>query len=81
MPEESIEMSVASLLASDPTQQPPDLSRVIWQISTNFDLIPSKVDLAALERSLAHVDGRERRLRHILSTVRHKFDFVIVDTS
>ncbi len=80
VPEESIEMSVASILAADPTEQPPDLSRVIWQISTNFDLIPSKVDLAALERSLAHVDGRERRLRHILSAVRHKFDFVIIDT-
>lgn len=80
VPEESIEVSVASLLSTDPTLETPDLSRVIWQISTNFDLIPSKVDLAGLERSLAHIQNRERRLRHILATVRHKYDFVILDT-
>ncbi|MBX3394821.1 MAG: AAA family ATPase [Phycisphaerae bacterium] len=80
VPEESIEISVASILSADPEIEKPDLSRVIWQISTNFDLIPSRVDLAALERGLAHVQNRERRLRVALSTVQHKYDFAILDT-
>ncbi|HWL92508.1 MAG TPA: AAA family ATPase [Phycisphaerae bacterium] len=81
VPEEQIEVSVASILSTDFTNGAPiDLSRVIWQISTNFDLIPSKVDLAALERGLAHVEHRERRLKHVLQSVRHKYDFVIIDT-
>lgn len=80
VPEESIEISVASILSVDPEIEKPDLSRVIWQISTNFDLIPSRVDLAALERGLAHIQNRERRLRAALATVQHKYDFAILDT-
>ncbi|MBK8269220.1 MAG: AAA family ATPase [Planctomycetes bacterium] len=80
VPEEQIEVSVASILSTDSSGQQPDLSRVIWQISTNFDLMPSKIDLANLEQALAGVEGREKRLRHSLSTIQNKYDFVIVDT-
>lgn len=80
VPEEQIEVSVASILSADTSAQQPDLSRVIWQISTNFDLMPSKIDLANLEQVLAGVEGREKRLRHSLSTIQNKYDFVIVDT-
>lgn len=80
VPEEQIEVSVASILAHDPGENHVDLSRVIWQISTNFDLIPSKIDLSALERSLANVDGRERRLQQALRSIHGRYDFVIIDT-
>ncbi|MFQ5430424.1 MAG: ParA family protein, partial [Phycisphaerae bacterium] len=80
VPEEQIETSIASVLAQGLDQGPPDLSRVIWQISSNFDLIPSKTDLAGLEQDLAGVEGRERRLARSLDTLRDKYDFVIIDT-
>jgi len=80
VPEEQIEASIATVLEADPAGEVPDLARVIWQISSNFDLIPSKVDLSRLERALASVEGREQRLRRALDRVQDKYDFVIIDT-
>lgn len=80
VPEEQIEASIATILEADPSGEVPDLGRVIWQISSNFDLIPSKVDLSKLERALANVDGRERRLRQALERIQDRYDFVIIDT-
>jgi len=80
VPEEQIEISVTNVLAEPCGETPPDLSRVTWQISSNFDLIPSKTDLARLERELAAVQDREVRLHAALESVREKYDYVIVDT-
>src|ERR1043166_9613036 len=64
VPEEQIEVSISdALLAGDGGF---DLSRITWQISTNFDLIPSKTNLAQLEDRLSGVEGREKRFRHLL---------------
>lgn len=78
VPEEQIEVSVTDLLRIPPDQA--DLSRFTWQISSNFDLIPSKTDLSRLERESANDGQREQRLKASLETVRDKYDFVILDT-
>lgn len=78
VPEEQIEVSMTDLLRTN--AEDADLSRVTWQISSNFDLIPSKTDLSKLERELAGDDQREHRLINALNTVRDKYDFVILDT-
>lgn len=78
VPEEQIETSVSQLLRTTPEQA--DLSRFTWQISSNFDLIPSKTDLSRLERESARDEHRERRLKASLETVRDKYDFIILDT-
>jgi chromosome partitioning protein len=80
VPEEQIEASVATVLDADLAVESPDLGRVIWQISSNFDLIPSKMDLSKLERRLANVEGREQRLREALDRIRDRYDFIIIDT-
>ena len=80
VPEEQIEMQIADVLMAEPNGQKSDISRVIWQISSNFDLIPSKVDLCKLEQKLAGVDGREQRFRKALSEVEDRYDFAIIDT-
>ncbi len=82
VPEEQIERSIADVLLQEgPTpEEAVDLGRVTWQISSNFDLIPSKLDLSRVDKKLVGVPGREQRLRFALDTVQHKYDFVIVDT-
>lgn len=80
VPEEQIETNIADVLAQDPDEALPDMSRVTWQISSNFDLIPSRVDLASLEQRLAGVEGRERRLREALLTIEDPYDFILIDT-
>jgi chromosome partitioning protein len=80
VPEEQIEVSIADLLMVDSSEEPPDLSRVTWQISSNYDLVPSRLDLSDLEQRLAGVAGRERRLRAVLETGSEKYDFILIDT-
>ncbi|HUN81609.1 MAG TPA: AAA family ATPase [Phycisphaerae bacterium] len=78
VPEEQIEISIFDALLSQDGQF--DLSRVTWQISTNFDLIPAKTNLAQLEERTVGIEGREKRFRHLLEPLRDKYDIVLVDT-
>ncbi len=80
VPEEQIEISIADILLEDPAAGPPDLSRVTWQIASNYDLVPSRFDLSTLEQRLAGVPDRETRLRNTLDAVADKYDFVLIDT-
>ena len=80
VPEEQIEISVCDVLLADPADGPPDLSRVIWQISSNYDLMPSRLDLCTLEQRLSGAPARETRLRSALETVQDKYDIVLIDT-
>lgn len=80
VPEEQVEVSVADVLLAQQAHEPVDLGRVTWQISSHFDLIPAKIDLAKLEQKLAGVPGREQRLACMLDQVRDKYDFALIDT-
>src|SRR5262245_49109415 len=80
VPEEQIETSVTDALMVGDDEPAPDIGRITWQISNNFDLIPSKLDLATLEQRLAGVPNREHRMRRILDTARDKYDFVLIDS-
>lgn len=80
VPEEQIETSVADALLIADDQPPMDLSRITWQISSNFDLVPSKTDLSTLEQRLAGVPNRELRLRRLLEPAADKYDFVLIDS-
>ena len=53
VPEEQIEVNIADVLVADSANGAPDMSRVTWQISSHFDLIPAKTDLCRLEQKLA----------------------------
>ncbi len=79
VPEDQIELSIADALARSTGPEPIDLSRVIWQITANFDLAPSKTDLADFEMQ-SHTDPAcEGRLATVLEGVADKYDFAIVD--
>lgn len=80
VPEEQVEVSIADVILSDGSPEPVDLGRVTWQISSHFDLIPSKTDLSKLEQKLAGLEGREKRLARILESARDRYDFVLIDT-
>jgi len=80
VPEEQIEVSIAEVLQTQGSDQPVDLSRATWQISSNYDLVPAKTNLAQLEQKLAGVPNREGRLALALEMVRDKYDFVLIDS-
>lgn len=44
-----------------------------------FDVVPSNSDLTAAEVALMDTEHRERKLRDALATVRHNYDFILID--
>ncbi len=79
VPEHQIELSVADALKADPAAEPFDLKRIIWQISAQFDLAPSRTDLAEFEDDQPNSEEAEKRLAALLETVSESYDFAILD--
>jgi chromosome partitioning protein len=78
VPEAQIERSMADILRAglDGTLS---FSDIVWQIARNLDLAPSTMALAGIEAELAMQPDKDRRLMHVLSTVRDQYDFCIID--
>jgi chromosome partitioning protein len=47
----------------------------------NLDLIPSHIDLVGAEIEMINYPNREGVLKNILESVRHNYDFIIIDCS
>jgi len=77
VPEDQIELSIAQVLESEGGAT--ELSRITWQIAANFDLAPSRTDLAAYEYKMSGVAGADLRLRKVLLSVADKYDFAVID--
>lgn len=80
VPEDQVELSVYDCLCGS-DEKPIELSRVVWQISKNFDLAPSTVDLAAFEQQMSGQPERELRLKNLLAKVADNYDYCIIDCS
>jgi len=79
IPEEQIEKSIYDVLISAFSSQKTELKQVVWQISQNFDLAPSGIELAALEQQLSGQDRREERLNEALELYAQDYQYVLVD--
>lgn len=79
VPQEQIDLSVLDCLLSQQKGEPIEMSRVVWQITPNLDLAPSRVDLARMELTSAAETGTEKLLAGVLDNVSGSYDYVIVD--
>lgn len=77
VPEEQIQHTIADLMLR---RSGLSLESVTWQISGNFDLAPSKLDLSQLEQRLGDAEERDNRLRDALRAGSDKYDLVLIDT-
>src|SRR3712207_355892 len=79
-PEEPIERTVF-----DAPLEPQDggratqISEIVWQIASDFDLAPSNLKLAAFEQLFAGRAGREDRLHRALTAVSESYQWAIID--
>lgn len=55
------------------------LSTIYHTTVKNMDIIPASVDLAGAEIELVRIDGREKRLKKALESVRPNYDYIFVD--
>jgi len=79
VPEDQVEISVFDVLASGRNGDRIDITRSIWQITANFDLVPATTCLAQLESMMANKPEGGDLLADALSEVSDKYDFAIVD--
>jgi chromosome partitioning protein len=55
------------------------LDEIAIPISENFDLVPSKASLSAIEQELSGVPERERKLLNAIESIGRPYDFVVID--
>jgi len=47
----------------------------------NLDLVPSHIDLVGAEVEMVNLENREEKMRAVISEVRERYDFIIIDCS
>lgn len=72
---ESVEIGTYQLL--EHTKNPEEA--IIETDSPNVELIPSHIDLVAIELELVDQEARESMLKKAISPLKNKFDFIIID--
>jgi chromosome partitioning protein len=70
--------SVYDLLCP-PIEKTVSVQQVCQSISDRLNLIPSEIILSVAEQKLAGKEGREYRLRSVLSGLEDDYDFVVID--
>jgi chromosome partitioning protein len=79
VPEEQIERTVYDALIEPSDGKPAEISQIVWQIASDFDLAPSNLKLAAFEQIFARRPGREDRLTRALEPVGANYQWCIID--
>jgi chromosome partitioning protein len=72
----SLEYTIYDVLLEDDF----DIKKAILPTKTkNLDIIPADVDLAGAEVELVSIEGRERRLKKAIDSIRDSYDFIFID--
>jgi len=79
VPEDQIEKNIYDVLIADHSKSNVEMKHIVWQISQNFDLAPSGIELAALESQMAGEEGRENCLKKVLARFAGEYEYVVVD--
>lgn len=52
---------------------------IIYQLSENLDLVPSDMNLAAVEAEFVDLDNKNMVLKNLLRAVKDSYDYVLID--
>ena len=76
---DALNMTLADKLRDILTERPSDPTDGILHHNEGVDVLPSNLDLSALEMSLVTAMSRESTLRSYLSQIKDNYDFVLID--
>jgi chromosome partitioning protein len=79
VPEEQVERTVYDCLIEPCDGKPAEISQIVWQIASDFDLAPSNIRLAAFEQVFSHRNNRDERLRLALDRVKQSYQWCVID--
>jgi chromosome partitioning protein len=71
--------TIATLIGSYINDIPLDINDVILHHEENIDLIPSNLDLSAMEIPLLNAMNREVVIKNCLKGIKDKYDYILID--
>lgn len=83
IPEQRIDLDVGDAMLAPP-DHPVEVRRLIWRVSRNLDLIPSRTRVAGLEAArggLADQPENDQRLSRVLDRLADRYDVCCIDCS
>jgi len=75
----NLDQNLYHVLTTKDDIPPKALEDIIISINKNFYLAPSGVILGAFEQEFTGKDGREDRLKEVISALKRPYDYVIID--
>ncbi|QUN13845.1 ParA family protein [Clostridium sp. C1] len=76
---EKLNITLPDLMEQSMNDEPIKIKEAILHHKENVDVIPSSLDLSALEMSLVNAMSREYTMRNCLSEVKKDYDYIILD--
>lgn len=83
IPEQRIDLDIGDAMLA-PAELPVETRRLIWRVSRNLDLIPSRTRVAGLEAArggLAEQPDSDQRLARVLDRLADRYDVCCIDCS
>lgn len=77
--QDELPITLADLMEQSMNDEPIQTDKAVLHHKENVDLIPSNLDLSALEMSLVNAMSREYTMRNCLSELKEKYDYIIID--
>ncbi len=76
---DEMEYTIKNLMEKIITKQQIDKKEAIITNEENIDLVPSNIELEALEASMINFENRENILRSYISKVKDDYDYILID--
>lgn len=76
---DSLNKTVSDLMLAVANDETPEVTETIIKHSEGVDLIPSNIELSALELSITNFMSREVILRELVEPLRDRYDYILID--
>lgn len=77
--QDALSNTLADLMERAMCDHPLEVDKAILKHKENVDLIPSNLDLSAMEVSLVNAMSREYTVRNCLNEIKNKYDYILID--
>ena len=76
---DNLSVTLSTLIHKTMSEQPTQEKEGILSHEEGVDLVPSNLELSAMEMSLVNAMNRERTLKHYIDEVKKNYDYVLID--
>lgn len=77
--QDNLPATLATLMEQGIRDEPVDIQTVLLHHREGVDLLPSNIELSAMEMALVTTMSREFTLKEVLSQARNQYDYILID--